>query len=68
MNKLELYAREKEFEFEGLLEQVVSSFNDDNMTDNKLKRYMKMAYKLGHHAGHCRGENHLNKLTRERLK
>lgn len=56
MHKLERYARQKESDFESVLIKAINSFNSGKMTEEKLIKFMISGFKLGHDAGHCRGE------------
>lgn len=64
MDKLELYAREKEQEKNLLKHQAEIIFSHGKMDEVVLGMIIDKAYHLGHNAGHCRGEMHKDKLKR----
>lgn len=62
---LERYAKEKEQEFAALTRVLSSHLKDDELTEEILKRGLKLAFQYGHHAGHCRGEIYRTKTLKE---
>lgn len=61
MDKLEMYAKEKEQDAEGMVRVIVRDFKRNEMTENSLKQSMRKMFELGHNAGHCRGESYKRK-------
>ena len=49
-------AREKEEEFETLKSVTLRLFRENELDKIKLKSLLNEAHRLGHYAGHCRGE------------
>ncbi|MFD1350183.1 hypothetical protein [Oceanobacillus caeni] len=64
MDKLELYAREKEQEKEYLKQATILLMKAGHLDKQYLEYAIEKAFKLGHHAGHCRGEMHKDKLKK----
>lgn len=65
MEKLELYAKEKEQEKETLKRAAIDVFKDGKFNADVLETVIDKSYQLGHHAGHCRGEMYKIQLVRE---
>lgn len=54
---LEEQAKNKEFEFKALQMAVALNLREGTLDVETLNRVMERSFKLGHNAGHCRGEN-----------
>jgi len=65
MDRLEEYAQEKDQEKNILITGVLQSFRIGSLSERGLEVGLHEVYRLGHHAGHCRGENYKRKLDDE---
>lgn len=66
MDKLEKYAQDKEQDLDELEQLVMDKFIKGTLTKTVIKQALKTSFMLGHNAGHCRGEKHLQTLMEER--
>ncbi|MCG5104413.1 hypothetical protein [Oceanobacillus alkalisoli] len=64
MDNLERYAREREKEKNAIKIAVLRLHRMDLLDEELLSTALDKAFRLGHNAGHCRGESHKTKLQR----
>ena len=62
MSRLEQLARDKEKDKEALKLAVLGLFRSGRLDSETLKKAIDQAFLLGHNAGHCRGEQYVNRL------
>lgn len=65
MDRLEVYAKEKEQDKEQLKKDTIRLLELRQLDNQTIGFVIEQAFKLGHSAGHCRGEDYKNRLIRE---